>query len=59
MTEVKIVRGEITVLSTQIRSALALANAAMDRGDIESALSAEAALVKAYKDWHKIQASRR
>lgn len=59
VTEVKIVPSRIKTLSTQIRSALALANSAMDNGDYDSAVTAEAALIKAYKEWHDIQESRR
>ena len=57
--EVKIVASRINKLSQQIRASLSAANAAMDVGDWESAVSAETSLVKAYQEWHSIQSTRR
>ena len=57
--EVKIVASRINKLSQQMRASLSASNAAMDVGDWESAVAAEASFVKAYQEWHSIQATRR
>lgn len=59
MQEVKIVASRINKLSQQMRANLSAANAAMDVGDWESAVANEAAFIKAYQEWHSIQATRR
>lgn len=56
---VKIEATKINKLSTIMRSSLATANAAMDLGDYETAVEAEANFVKAYQAWHKAQEKRR
>lgn len=59
MIEAKIIPSRINKLSQQMRSNLSAANAAMDVGDWESAVANEAAFIKAYREWHSIQATRR